>query len=81
MPSAVYHGPTQFLPSQDDPYADAKALGIFHEVSEHEYAHINAGEITARVLRNRVEYEKRQAAKGVKSHAEEALLRREQGGG
>jgi len=31
FPDAVYHGPTAFMPTKEDPYADAKTLGIFKE--------------------------------------------------
>lgn len=75
-PAAIYHGPTSFMPSTFDPYADAKKLGIYQEVS-HEYPHVNAGEIVDRILKGRAMYEERQRIKGVKGVGEEAVRRRE----
>ncbi|KAF2086127.1 phosphoethanolamine [Saccharata proteae CBS 121410] len=78
LPAAVYHGPTSFMPSAHDPYADAKALGIFVEVPEHAYSHVNAGEIVDRIMQSRAMYEERQRVKGVKGVGEEAVRRREE---
>jgi ethanolamine-phosphate cytidylyltransferase len=76
LPAAVYHGPTSFMPLTYDPYAAAKNLGIFHEIEQHSYAHVNAGEIVDRILKNRTQFEARQRAKGVKAIGErEAELR------
>ncbi|KAF2142509.1 uncharacterized protein K452DRAFT_286921 [Aplosporella prunicola CBS 121167] len=78
LPSAVYHGPTAFMPTAEDPYADAKKLKIFREIPQHDFAHVNAGEIVNRIMRSRALYEERQRAKGVKGIGEEAVRRREE---
>ena len=75
-PHAVYHGPTS-TGTGADPYADAKALGIFHQIGSHKFTHIDAKEIVNRVLNNRVAYETRQKAKGEKTEVEAAIQRRE----
>ena len=78
MPDAVYHGPTSFMPLTYDPYADAKALGIYHEIGNHDFQTVNAGEIVQRILKSREMYEERQRAKGEKAATEEAVQRREE---
>ena len=60
-----------------DPYADAKGLGIFREIGDHPYSHVNANEIVERVLKNRAEFEARQKAKGAKTEIEAAMQRRQ----
>lgn len=55
-------------------YAEAKALGIFQEVGEHEFAGVNAGEIMGRILRQRELYEERQRRKGVKAIDEDDMV-------
>jgi ethanolamine-phosphate cytidylyltransferase len=77
LPAAVYHGPTSFMPLAQDPYEPAKALGIFHQIPQHAFAHVNAGEIVQRILSSRALYEERQRVKGVKGVGEEEAKRRE----
>ncbi|KAL8737381.1 MAG: hypothetical protein Q9181_001718, partial [Wetmoreana brouardii] len=76
-PHAVYHGPTTFMPLTYDPYVTAKDLGIYQEIGNHEFQHVNAGEIVQRILRSRQMYEERQKKKGEKAAGEEAVRRRE----
>ena len=78
-PDAVYHGPTSSSASssQPDPYADAKALGIFRETPEHAFQDVNAAQIVRRILDKRGEYEERQRRKGAKRVGEDAAERRE----
>ena len=78
QPHAVYHGPTAFMPLNYDPYADAKSLGIFKEITQHKFQHVNAGEIIERILRSRALYEERQKAKGAKDIGEEQVRRRQE---
>ncbi|EGX49861.1 hypothetical protein AOL_s00076g502 [Orbilia oligospora ATCC 24927] len=66
----VYHGPTAFMPSEGDPYADAKEMGIFFEVDEHEFSSVNAGTIVDRIVAARGRFEERQRKKGVKADYE-----------
>ena len=75
--SAVYHGPTTFMPLSYDPYVDAKAMGIFQQVPMHEFQELNAGEIVRRIMKGREAFEERQRRKGEKSVGEDALRRRE----
>ncbi|KAL8631776.1 hypothetical protein Q9189_002474 [Teloschistes chrysophthalmus] len=77
-PHAVYHGPTAFMPLTYDPYAAAKDLGIYHQIGNHDFQHVNAGEIVQRILRSRQLYEERQKKKGEKGAGEEAVRRRQQ---
>ncbi|KAL9589985.1 MAG: hypothetical protein Q9203_001223 [Teloschistes exilis] len=77
-PHAVYHGPTAFMPLTYDPYAAAKDLGIYRQIGNHDFQHVNAGEIVQRILRSRQLYEERQEKKGEKGAGEEAVRRREQ---
>lgn len=77
IPAAIYHGPTEFMPTTYDPYGEAKQLEIYQELPSHEYKHINAGEIVERILKGRALYEERQRVKGVKGIGEEAVRRRE----
>ena len=76
-PHAVYHGPTSFIPMTCDPYADAKALGMYREIGDHTFRHVNAEEIVQRIMKGRVMYEERQRKKGEKAPAEEAVQRQE----
>ena len=78
QPHAVYHGPTAFMPLDYDPYDDAKSLGMFKEITQHKYQHVNAGEIVERILKSRALYEERQKAKGVKGIGEEQVRRRQE---
>ncbi|KAF2840716.1 phosphoethanolamine [Patellaria atrata CBS 101060] len=77
LPAALYHGPTAFMPLTYDPYTHAKELAIFCEVPQHDFQHVNAGEIVDRILKSRAAYEARQRAKGEKAVGEEAQKRRE----
>ncbi|KAK5096829.1 choline phosphate cytidylyltransferase [Lithohypha guttulata] len=71
--SAVYHGPTEFLPMDYDPYADAKALGIMKQIPDHPYKHVNASEILGRIEKGRAAFEERQRRKGQKAVVEGAI--------
>lgn len=65
------------MTSAYDPYVDAKALGIYREIGEHEFQNVNAREIVQRVLKNREMFEERQRKKGEKASTEEAVKMRE----
>jgi ethanolamine-phosphate cytidylyltransferase len=65
------------MPLDEDPYVDAKRLGIFRQVELHDFAHVNAGEIVQRILSCRGMYEERQRIKAAKSAAEEAARKKE----
>lgn len=75
---AVYHGPTTFMPLTYDPYTAAKEMGIYREIGDHPFSHVNAEEIVTRILKGREAFEERQRKKGEKSVGEEAVRRREQ---
>ena len=75
--SAVYHGPTSFMPLNYDPYVDAKTMGIFQQISKHNFQDLNAAEIVQRIMKGREAFEERQRRKGEKSVGEDALRRRE----
>jgi ethanolamine-phosphate cytidylyltransferase len=75
--SAVYHGPTAFMPLTYDPYVDAKEMGIFKTVQSHAFEQVNAGEIVERILKSREAFAARQRKKGEKAIGEEAVWRRE----
>ena len=77
QPDVIYHGPTHFIPLTQDPYVDAKALGIYQDIGSHDFQNVNAGEIVHRIMESRQLYEARQKAKGEKGVTEEAVLRRE----
>lgn len=77
VPSAIYHGPTSFMPLTYDPYTAPKAMGIYRAIGKHAFAEANAGEIVQRILRSRDLYEARQRAKGVKAEVEAAARERE----
>ncbi|KAG8528018.1 uncharacterized protein KY384_006934 [Bacidia gigantensis] len=72
QPHVVYHGPTSYIPLNYDPYLDAKRLGIYQQISGHDFQDINAGEIVQRILKSKALYEARQMAKGEKSVLEQA---------
>ncbi|KAL8841028.1 MAG: hypothetical protein Q9170_001053 [Blastenia crenularia] len=76
-PHAVYHGPTAFMPLTYDPYSEAKIMGIYREIGNHDFQNVNAGEIVQRIMRSRQLYEERQRKKGEKAAGEEAVRRRE----
>lgn len=65
------------MPFIQDPYAAAKALGVFIEIPTHDFSHVNAGEIVQRILKSRAMYEERQRVKGVKGLGEAAARQRE----
>lgn len=77
--SAVYHGPTAFIPLDYDPYTDAKALGVLKQIADHPYKHVNAGEIMDRITKGREAFEERQRRKGAKAVGEEAIRAKEKG--
>ena len=88
-PHAIYHGPTSFMShapdsasspastTLPDPYAAAKQLGIFHEIGQHAFQGVNAGQIVQRIMRSRGLYEERQRLKGLKAGREEEVKTRE----
>ncbi|ERF76077.1 hypothetical protein EPUS_01410 [Endocarpon pusillum Z07020] len=76
--SAVYHGPTTFMPLTYDPYLDAKDMGIFKQVQPHGFEQVNAGEIVDRILKAREVFAERQRKKAEKAVGEEAARRREE---
>lgn len=51
-------------------YEEAKKMGIFQEIEQHEFASVNAGEIMERILKQRDLYEERQRKKGFKAEIE-----------
>lgn len=65
------------MPLTYDPYAAPKDMGIYREIGEHAFSHVNAGEIVQRIMKSRDRYEARQRAKGVKAEAEAAARERE----
>ena len=75
--SAVYHGPTTFMPLTFDPYADAKEMGLLRQVGDHRFSHVNAAEIVGRIMKGREAFEERQRRKGEKAVGEEAVRQRE----
>lgn len=75
--STVYHGPTAFMPLTYDPYIDAKEMGIFSQIGNHDFQHVNAGEIVERIMKSRAAFEERQRRKGAKATVEEAARARE----
>ncbi|KAL8797397.1 MAG: hypothetical protein Q9195_000552 [Heterodermia aff. obscurata] len=74
FPSAVYHGPTSFMPLTFDPYRAAKKSGIYKEIKKHNFQHVNAGEIVERIMKSRVLYEERQRIKAEKAKKEGMLV-------
>jgi ethanolamine-phosphate cytidylyltransferase len=73
VPDVVYHGPTTFIPLTYDPYTAPKRMGIFRQINDHPFQHVNAGEIVDRILRSREAYEERQRAKLQKAIIEEQV--------
>ena len=65
------------MPLTYDPYVASKDMGIYHEIGNHEFASVNAGQIVQRILKSRDMYEERQRVKGVKGIGEEAQWTRE----
>ena len=66
------------MPLTYDPYTAPKQLGIFHEISTHDFQSVNAGEIVQRIMKSRAMYEERQRLKGEKTAGEAAVKRREE---
>lgn len=58
------------MPLTYDPYSAAKELGIYQEVKEHNFQHVNAGEIVERIMKSRALYEERQRVKAEKARKE-----------
>ncbi|KAL5401899.1 hypothetical protein PMIN06_007363 [Paraphaeosphaeria minitans] len=77
-PAAVYHGITSFMPLSYDTYAPAKHLDIYREIANHNFQHVNAGEIVQRIMKSRAAYEERQRLKGEKGITEETEKRRQE---
>lgn len=77
VPSAVYHGPTTFIPLTYDPYTAPKQMGIFKEIERHDFQDVNAGQIVQRILKSREAFEERQRAKLQKAIVEEAVKQKE----
>lgn len=71
--SAVYHGPTDFMPMEHDPYSSAKELGILKQIPDHPYKHVNAAQILSRIEKGREAFLERQRRKGQKATAEQLL--------
>ncbi|KAI9671701.1 MAG: hypothetical protein M1831_003229 [Alyxoria varia] len=71
--SRIYHGPTSFMPLSYDPYASARALGIFEEIARHDFQEVNAAQIVERIEKGRERFEERQRVKGVKGGIEEGI--------
>ncbi|MCJ1355384.1 MAG: Ethanolamine-phosphate cytidylyltransferase [Icmadophila ericetorum] len=74
IPSAVYHGPTKFMPLTYNPYVAAQELGIFKQIQKHEWQDVNAEEIVGRIMEGRSMFEERQRRKEAKSVVEEEIL-------
>ncbi|VEU20389.1 DEKNAAC101268 [Brettanomyces naardenensis] len=70
----AFHGPTREL---DDPYSEARELGIYQQLGEHAYDSMTTEDIVERVLENRKAYEQRQKRKGWKSERENVLRQQE----
>ena len=66
------------MPLTLDPYTAPKEMGIFHEIGNHDFQNVNAGEIVQRIMKSRAMYEARQRAKGEKTTGEEAVRRKEE---
>lgn len=78
--AAVYHGPTAFTNLTDDPYVDAKKMGVFRETGPHAFKHVNAGEVVQRILRSREAFAERQLRKEAKAIGEYEVWQREEEG-
>lgn len=65
------------MPLTYDPYTAPKAMGIYHQMGEHAFSDVNAGQIVQRIMRSRDLYEERQRKKGVKAGIEAAARHRE----
>lgn len=71
--SALYHGPTSYIPIDYDPYVDASAMGLLRQIPDHAYKHVNSEEIMNRIEKARAAFEERQRRKGQKNTVEEAI--------
>lgn len=77
--SKTLHGPTPIetcggqTSEENDPYKDAKRLGIHSEIGAHPYDHVQSAALVDRVLSFREQYEERQRKKGWKSENEKRL--------
>lgn len=75
--SKILHGPTQIETlgkvELQNPYSDAKRIGLYEEVGAHPYDHIQSVALVHRVLNHREAYEERQRKKGWKSENEKKL--------
>jgi ethanolamine-phosphate cytidylyltransferase len=65
------------MPLTYDPYVDPKQMRIYHEIGDHSFQDVNAGQIVRRILKSREAFEGRQRAKAVKGTGEDALKTRE----
>ena len=61
------------MPLKHDPYAAAKSFGIYVEVGEHDFQHVNAEDIVQRIVSRREMYEERQRAKAAKAVGEASI--------
>lgn len=60
-----------------DPYQDAKDMGIYKQIGNHDFQYLTAEEIVRRIETKRDEYEARQRAKEGKAIREAAVKQRE----
>lgn len=67
------------MPLSFDLYTAAKDLKLYREISNHDFQHVNAGEIVQRIMKSKGMYEERQRSKAEKATREEAAQREEQG--
>lgn len=65
------------MPFTEDVYAEPKAMGIYREVGQHEFADVNAGSIVQRIMKSKSLYEARQKAKEAKANVEVEQKQRE----
>ena len=68
---AVYHGATSFMPSEQDPYIDAKKMGIFKKTAPHGAEDMTAELIMSRIIGQRDTFEARQRQKAKKAEMEQ----------
>ncbi|KAF5092697.1 hypothetical protein D0Z03_002739 [Geotrichum reessii] len=75
--SKILHGPTSIEAEGkvelQNPYEEAKQLGLYEEIGAHPYDHIQSEALVDRVLNHREAYEERQRKKGWKSENEKTL--------
>lgn len=66
------------MPLNFDPYTAAKDLKLYREISNHDFQHVNAGEIVQRIMKSKGIYEEeRKRSKAEKATREEAAQREE----